>query len=108
MTVVELLGIAMGRMGMSYGDFCSLTPGEFSTVYKEYEEATESHERSEWERMRILAAVNIQPHVKKKITPRRLIPLPWDERPKRKTASSSLSKDERSRILERRLKECGW
>lgn len=37
--------------------------------------------RSCWERMRMLASIVIQPHVKKKITPKRLLPFPWDFSP---------------------------
>ena len=32
-----------------------------------------------WERMRLLAAYTIQPHVKRKITAKKLLPLPWDK-----------------------------
>ena len=39
----------------------------------------EAQEREAWERTRILAAICIQPHVKKKITPKQLLPLPWDK-----------------------------
>ena len=32
----------------------------------------------QWERMRLLATITIQPHVKGKVTPERLLPFPWD------------------------------
>ena len=41
---------------------------------------TESQYRDTWERARTVAAIIIQPHVKKKITPRQLLPLPWDKK----------------------------
>lgn len=47
----------------------------------------EAQNRQEWERTRILAAISIQPHTKKKITPKQLIPLPWDK--KKHTADRS-------------------
>lgn len=34
-----------------------------------------------WERMRLLATITIQPHVRKRLTPQQLLPLPW-EKPK--------------------------
>ena len=37
--------------------------------------------------MRLLAAIVIQPYVKKKLTPEKLLPLPWD-RKRRKAAQS--------------------
>lgn len=36
--------------------------------------------RDAWERARIVATIAIQPHVKKKITPHQLMPLPWDKK----------------------------
>jgi hypothetical protein len=35
--------------------------------------------RSDWERMRMLATIVIQPHVKKKLTPAALLPFEWDK-----------------------------
>lgn len=32
------------------------------------------------ERARMVAAICIQPHVRKRITPRQLLPLPWDNK----------------------------
>lgn len=40
---------------------------------------TEGHYRDAWERTRTAAAIIIQPHVKNKITPKQLLPLPWDK-----------------------------
>jgi hypothetical protein len=42
----------------------------------------ESEVRGEWERMRMLAAITIQPHVKGKMTPERLLPFPWEKKQK--------------------------
>lgn len=38
--------------------------------------------RADWERMRLLACIMIQPNLKrgKKITPEKLLPLPWDKK----------------------------
>ncbi len=38
----------------------------------------EGANRSEWERMRLLGAITISPHVRKSISPDKLLPLPWD------------------------------
>ncbi len=35
--------------------------------------------RGEWERVRRLAAISIQPHVKKTVTPKKLLQFPWDD-----------------------------
>lgn len=39
---------------------------------------SEGLEQGSWERMRLLATITIQPHVKKRLTPGQLLPLPWD------------------------------
>ncbi len=83
---------------MSLDDFCRLSPDEFAAVCRAYAEAREAEARDGWERMRLLATITIQPHVKRKITARRLLPFPWDnrrpereERP-RETREQSLEK----------------
>ena len=43
-----------------------------------WHENREATLHDEWERMRLLATITIQPHVKGKVTPERLLPFPWD------------------------------
>lgn len=73
-----MLGIALGCIGLSYDDFCNLYQQEFAAVNKAWYQQQEALQQGEWERTRILAAISIQPHVKKKLTPEKLLPLPWD------------------------------
>lgn len=68
----------MGVLGMSFEDFCLLTPKECTAACTAYREESEAREKSAWERMRLLANISIQPHIKKKITPRKMLPFPWD------------------------------
>lgn len=63
---------------MGIGDFCQCTPREFAAILKAWGEGRDGAERAAWERMRLLAAVAVQPHLRKRITPARLVPLPWD------------------------------
>ena len=79
LTIEEMLGHALGVAGISFSDFCILTPGEFAQVCRRQREREDELERARWERMRLLAAITVQPHCKKKITPERLLPLPWDK-----------------------------
>ncbi len=60
----------------------------------------DSQNRQEWERSRLMAAILVQPHVKKKITPKNLIPLPWDKSPERKIDAARLSPQERQQRFE--------
>ena len=68
------MGYALGALGMSYDTFRSLTPDEYLASVKAHERET----REAWERMRIMAAITIQPHVKGRMTPKKLLPFPWD------------------------------
>lgn len=73
-----MLGMALGCIHLSYDDFCRLTPVEFEHVYKEYRDKLETDHKDDWARMRMLAAIVVQPHLKKKITPQQLLPFPWE------------------------------
>lgn len=96
-----MLGHALGVVGLSFSDFCSLTPSEFAEVCKHQRGHEEDLERSRWERMRLLAAITVQPHCKKKITPERLLPLPWDKgRGREKEKMKILKESSRERMLE--------
>lgn len=58
--------------------------------------------RDAWERARIVATIAIQPHVKKKITPHQLMPLPWDKKKEilRSEAQELTAEDKRKRFVE--------
>lgn len=75
-----MLGVAVGCIGISLEEFCTYYYEEFESIYNAWKEMGDAQERQAWERTRILAAICIQPHVKKKIVPRQLIPLPWDSK----------------------------
>lgn len=92
-------------MGLSYDDFCRLTPPEFSAVCKAFADRLEHLEQSDWERMRTLACVTIQPHVKKRMTPRQLMPFPWDG--KHKDSTPKMSHEERMKKAREALKRIG-
>jgi hypothetical protein len=59
--------------------------------------------RSDWERMRMLATITIQPHVKKKLTPKALLLFEWDDQ-KRKEEHPTVSKEEDQQRLDKLLK----
>lgn len=96
----------MGCMGMGLDDFCRLTPSEFSAALTAWQRQREADDRAEWERTRLHACITISPHVKGKMTPRRLLPFPWEKEkpqgtgPAAKRQEKPLSKEEALRRFE--------
>ena len=88
----------MGCIGLSYSDFCRLSPDEFGAVCRSYAEEREADLRERWERTRLLAAVSVQPHVRKKLTPQQLIPLPWDKAPRKWEKEIVSAKEDKRRL----------
>lgn len=72
------MGVALGCIGLSFDDFCKLDYDEFESICKAWSENAETAYRDDWERARLMATICIQPHIKKRITPQKLLPLPWD------------------------------
>lgn len=87
---------------MSYDDFCRLTPDEFEQVCKAFAERHENNEQAEWERMRMLATITIQPHVKNKITPDKLLPFPWERKNSKPLPTAEESKKRFEALVARR------
>lgn len=77
--MIEFFGLAVGCIGMRPEDFDGMTPGEFDAVAKAYFGRRRDDLRDRWNRMRLLATIVVQPHTRRKITPEKLLPLPWDE-----------------------------
>ena len=63
---------------------------------------SEGLEQGSWERMRLLATITIQPHVKKRLTPGQLLPLPWD---RKRPAAPPVSKEQDMERLRKRMKK---
>lgn len=97
-----MLGIALGCIKLSYDDFCRLTREEFHEIYRAYNEQREADYRDDWQRMRMLATISVQPHTKKKITPQQLLPFTWEKQQKKK--QPILTKEEDKKRLENLLK----
>lgn len=106
--IYDLLGLAVGCIGMSYDDFCKCTFGEFESICKAWREVTDGQNRDAWERARTVAAIAIQPHIKRKITPRQLLPLPWDKAPQRhKAETPQLTAEEKQKRFEDMARRLG-
>ena len=101
MTITELLGFALGCVRLSYDDFCRCTPEEFGSICKAYQDQREVDYKDRWERMRMLATIAIQPHLKHKITSKKLLPFPWEEKGKKKAEAPKVSAEEARKRFER-------
>lgn len=65
---------------MSLSDFESLSMDEFDAVCKAYGDEREALIENDWERTRAGSCIGIQPHIKGRADPKRILPLPWDKR----------------------------
>lgn len=94
------MGVALGCIGLSYDDFCRLDFDEFAAIVKSYAEQRDADIRGEWERMRLLATIAVQPHLAKgkSITPEKLLPLPWDSRKKKAEGPKITAEQQRKRM----------
>ena len=95
--------MAIGAIGLSLTDFCCLTIDEWNEVHKAWIDRENQMQQAEWERLRTLATITIQPHCRKKIQAKQLLPFPWDNKPK-KESQNIVSRDISKEAYERRLK----
>ncbi|MCH5220262.1 MAG: hypothetical protein J1F20_06785 [Muribaculaceae bacterium] len=79
---------------------------DLSSVWNEREEA-ERRDSSEWARM--VATISMQPHVKNRIKPDKLLPLPWDKKVEVRTEKENapLSQAERRARMEKLIARLG-
>ena len=82
MTWDEIEEMGLGQLRLSPVLLYDLTFQEFGNAMAGLYKEIEARERSEWERTRWLASITINPHVKKRITPKDLATFPWEEKEK--------------------------
>ena len=83
----ELLGIAMGCMGMTMKDFCQCAPSEFYAAWKAWSDAEDRRERGAWERMRMESVCVLQPYAKNRLKAKDVMVFPWETEAGTKTAA---------------------
>ncbi len=105
---MELLGIAVGNIGMPYNDFCAITPEEFNHIYRAYSEERTAQYQDSWERMRMLATIIILPYAKNGLTPQKLLSFPWEKKkPESTKAAPAVSKEDALKRFEKVLGKVG-
>lgn len=105
-----MLGIALGCMGMGYEDFCKLDFEEFAAAHKAYAEQRDADFKDNWQRMRLLATIVIQPHLDRrhKVTPEKLLPFPWDKaRAHAKRKRKEITPEQQRRRMENLVRKLG-
>lgn len=90
--------------GLGFEDFCLLTPFEFQAVLDAYSEAEKSRSRDMWECMRVLAAVDVSPFSKGRVTPKSILSFPWDSEKHGEEHQKTVSKEDDKARLENLMK----
>ena len=81
--------MGLGQLGYSIEELYDLTPRSFYNAQRGLYEKWEVDGQGHWERARWMAAIIINPHVKKNIQPKDLTKFPW-EKTKRTGKSAEL------------------
>lgn len=92
---------------MSLDDFCALTPGELEAVAGAWSLEQQRQDRGAWERARTVAYIAIQPHITSRLTPRQLLPLPWDTEEHRPEATPELTPEQQQHRFEQLARTLG-
>lgn len=98
-------------MRLSYDDFCKMDFEDFTAVHKAFVEQRDADLKDKWERMRLLATITILPHInqkKGKLTPEKLLQLPWDKRRKQEERKAhTLTAAQQRKRMEELVKKLG-
>ena len=72
----------MANVGLSHDDFYRCTIEELEEIFRRWEDRRESDIRTSWEQMRLHAVMTMQPHCKKRLNAKTILPFPWEAEPK--------------------------
>lgn len=103
------MGIALGCIGLSYDDFCRMDFEEFASVHQAYTEQRDTDFKDAWMRMRMLATITLQPHLNKgqRLSPEKLLPLPWDRKPQKPSIKEELTPEQRRQRMREMVEKLG-
>lgn len=105
MTIDELLGLAVGCIGMSIDDFDRCTPLEFESICGKWHEARDQAYRTGWDQVRQLACCVLQPYSKKAISPEDVITFSWEKTDRQPRAPETCEQREAERRRYEELKK---
>lgn len=92
-------------MGMSTAEFEAMTPRRFAAAREAYLKEGERRMRDAWERTRMLAAVTLQPFVKRQVRASDVMSFPWDEREESRRVTAEESRQRLADLLARMRKK---
>lgn len=97
----EIEQLALGEMAMTWEEFMNLTPRVFTNKSKGFQKRLEQGLQISWEQTRWLAAITINPHLKKQLKPKDLATFPWEKSkkvaPKEKPTFTQILNEAKSR-----------
>lgn len=76
---------------------CKADGVEFVPVYEEYREQRDADRKDCKERARLMAEILIQLQLRKRVTPRQLLRIPWDYEPQERKATRRSPRPPRAR-----------
>jgi hypothetical protein len=76
-------------MGMGYNELYDLTPRTFNNKLIGFNSYQERIMQDNWEQTRLIIHSTLSPHIKKRISPKEVLPFPWDDKRKRKPKIAS-------------------
>lgn len=74
---------AFGQVGLSPEAFYDLTPRQWANKVSGWEAQINLIQQQEWERIRWQTTWLVNPHTKKKLSPKDLMVFPWEEKKKK-------------------------
>ena len=84
---------------------------EFAAVYNSYAEQRDADFKAEWERIRMLAFITIQPQLDHKkagrMTPDKLLPFPWDNKPTHNADAPKLTAEQQRERMKKLADKLG-
>ena len=74
---------------MTIDELYDLTPRSFSNKFAGYTEKVELSMQNQWEMTRMIVHSCLSPHLKRKMTPQKLMPFDWDNKNKKNVRVAS-------------------
>lgn len=75
----DIISLGCGILGFCFSEVLDFTLRELALMKEAREKVDYNKERGEWERSRWMAALIMQPHLKKRLSPQDICRFPWEK-----------------------------